>query len=264
MGFGKAKLCREKKGERASSDVYMKNLEELHGYKTLKKTYLDSISEEDDKEIEETNEKESDSCISKPDERSEAQEFNQLKRDIITLKAEMKARSDKIERNDDKMKILRTNIIKHLQTSLSDPLFETSSMSLLVTQLSMTLTEDEYEIGECGIARLKSETVFKELSLNYDNNEEADVAKSNFVAFGKAVESSLHVKMSSSQDRRLSITGRTASPKRKSSDDGKLGNESKKLVSRLPAPPSNGKSRSSPRLKDKKMTLQQFHTKNAE
>ena len=112
----------------------------------------------------------------------------------------MKARSDKIERNDDKMKILRTNIIKHLQTSLSDPLFETSSMSLLVTQLSMTLTEDEYEIGECGIARLKSETVFKELSLNYDNNEEADVAKSIFVAFGKAVESSLHVKMSSSQD----------------------------------------------------------------
>ena len=71
LGFGKAKLCREKKGERASSDVYMKNLEELHGYKTLKKTYLDSISEEDDKEIEETNEKESDSCISKPDERSE-------------------------------------------------------------------------------------------------------------------------------------------------------------------------------------------------
>ena len=147
----------------------------------------------------------------------------------------MKARSDKIERNDDKMKILRTNIIKHLQTSLSDPLFETSSMSLLVTQLSMTLTEDEYEIGECGIARLKSETVFKELSLNYDNNEEADVAKSNFVAFGNAVESSLHVKMSSSQDRRLSITGRTASPKRKSSDDGKIGNESKKPVSRLPA-----------------------------
>ena len=100
----------------------------------------------------------------------------------------MKARSDKIEKNDVKMKDIRTNIIEHLRQSLSDPLFEKNSMSLLVTQLSMTLTEDEYDIGECGLARLKSETIFKGLSLNYNSNEEADVAKTNFVAFGKAVE----------------------------------------------------------------------------
>ncbi|MDE5109374.1 MAG: hypothetical protein O4808_20730, partial [Trichodesmium sp. St17_bin3_1_1] len=84
--------------------------------------------------------------------------------------------------------------------------------------LSLTLTDDEYEIGECGLARLNSETVFKELSLHYNSNEEAEVAKVNFVAFGKAVESRLHVKMSSG-DRRLSISSRTASPKRKSSGE---------------------------------------------
>ena len=154
--------------------------------------------------------------------------------------------------------------MKHLQQSLSDPLFETNSMSLLVTQLSLTLTDDEYEVGECGVARLKSETVFKELSLNYENNEDAEVAKVNFVAFGKAVESRLHVRMSTSVDRRLSIGGRTSSPKRKNSDDGKSGNEKKKVTSRIPAPPPAGKGKSSPRIKDKTMTLQQFHTKNAE
>ena len=77
--------------------------------------------------------------------------------------------------------------MKHLQQTLSDPLFETRSMSLLVNQLSLTLSDDEYEVSECGVARLKSETIFKELSLNYDNNEEAEVAKVKFVAFGKAV-----------------------------------------------------------------------------
>ena len=156
------------------------------------------------------------------------------------------------------MKVIRTNIIKHLQQSLSDPLFETSSMSLLVMQLSLTLTDDEYEIGECGVARLKSEVVFKELCLDYDNNEEAEVAKVNFIAFGKAVESRLHVKITSS------LSSRAASPKRKSSDDGKSGNVSKKPASRLPAPPAAGKGRSSPRINDKKMSLQQFHKKNLE
>ena len=70
----------------------------------------------------------------------------------------------------------------------------------------------------------------------------------------------------SSGDRRLSISGRTASPKRKSSDDdGNSGNKNKKQVSsRLPAPPPVGKGRSSPKIKDKRMTLQQFHTKNTE
>ena len=61
------------------------------------------------------------------------------------------------------------------------------------------------------MARLKTETIFNNISLNYDTNEEAEVAKTNFVAFGKAVEARLHVKMSSG-DRRLSIGVRTASP----------------------------------------------------
>ena len=116
---------------------------------------------------------------------------------------------------------------------------------------------------ECGLARLKSESVFTGLTLNYDTNEEAEVAKVNFVAFGKAVESQLHLKMLPTVERRLSVTGRTSSPKRKNSDEGKTGNDSKKLTSRLPAPPPTVKGRS-PRGKNRKMSLQQFQEKNLE
>ena len=135
LGLGKAKICREKKGERASADVYMKNLEEFHGYKTLKSTYKESLSDENGSKNEQENDDTSENM-------SETQEVIQMKRDIITLKAEMKVRKDKIEQNDEKMKIIRKNIMKHLQQSLSDPLFETSSMSLLVTQLSLTLSDN--------------------------------------------------------------------------------------------------------------------------
>jgi len=265
-GQGKAKICREKNGVRASADEYMKKLEEDHGYKTLKSSYIESLS--DEKSVSETgddlNEAQPSSSIVNVVNESEKVEVIKLKRDIVTLQAEMKARSDKIEQNAGKLKIIRSNIMKHLQKSLSDPLFESSSMSLLVKQLSSSLSEDEYDIGECGLARIKSEAVFKELSLNYETSEEEEIAKVNFVAFGKAVESQLHVKMSSTVERRLTINGRTASPKRKKSDDDKIGNESKKISSRLPAPSQTGKSKSSPKIKDKKMTLQQFHTKNSE
>ena len=246
----------------------MKKLEEHHGYKTLKATYIEShVDEESVREnATEPNDEQSAPIIEKENivDESETKEINKLRRDIVTLQAEMKARSDRIEHNDVKMKTIRSNIMKHLQQSLSDPLFESSSMSLLVMQLSSSLSEDEYEIGECGVARLKSEIVFKELSLNYKTQEEEQVAKVNFVAFGKAVESQLHVKISSSVERRLSINGRTASPKRKNSDEGKIGNDSKRTSSRLPAPSQNSKGRSSPRIKEQKMSLQQFHTSNTE
>ena len=265
-GQGKAKICREKNGVRASADEYMKKLEENHGYKTLKSSYIESLSSE--MPVSETGDdfiaEQSAATNVNTEDESKTQEIIKLKRDIITLKAEMKARSDKIENNDEKMKVIRANLLKHLKQSLSDPLFESSSMSLLVSQLSSTLTDDEYEIGECGLARLKSESVFKGLTLNYDTNEEAEVAKVNFVAFGEAVESRLHLKMLPSGERRLSVTGRTSSPKRKISDDGKTGNDQKKLLSRLPAPPQTSKGKSSPKGKEKKMSLQQFHTKSLE
>ena len=253
-GQGKAKICREKNGVRASADEYMKKLEENHGYRTLKSYYIESLSNEKsvgESEDEVSQEPSAANNVNTGDE-FKTQEISKLKRDIITLKAEMKARSDKIDKNDEKMKVIRTNILKHLKQSLSDPLFETSSMSLLVSQLSSTLTDDEYEIGECGLARLKSEAVFTGLTLNYDTREEAEVAKVNFVVFGKAVESRLHLQMLPSGGRRLSVTGRTSSPKRKSSDDGKTENEAKRLTSRLPAPPPTGKGKSSPRGKSKK------------
>ena len=117
LGFGKAKICREEKGERASADVYMKNLEESHGYKTLKSTYLESLSDVNgDTNKEEENENDSTSISKNTSENSptEPQEINKMKRDIITLQAEMKARKDKIDQNDEKMKDLRKNIMKYL------------------------------------------------------------------------------------------------------------------------------------------------------
>ena len=267
-GQGKGKICREKNGVRASADDYMKTLEEHHGYKTLKATYIESLVDDESvrENAKEPNYEQSAPIVEKEKivDESETKEINKLRRDIVTLQAEMKARSDKIEHNESKMKTIRSNIMRHLQQSLSDPLFESSSMSLLVMQLSSSLSEDEYEIGECGVARLKSEVVFKELGLNYETKEEEQVAKANFVAFGKAVESQLHVKISSSVEKRLSISGRTASPKRKNSDEGKIGNDSKRPSSRLPAPSQIGKGRASPRIKEQKMTLQQFHTSNTE
>jgi len=139
-GQGKAKICREKNGERASSNDYMKQLEERHGYKTLKATYIESLVDEESvsENTKETNDEQSAPIVEKEKivDESETKEINKLRRDIVTLQAEMKARSDIIEHNDVRMKILKSNIMKHLQQSLSDPLFESSSMSLLGMQLS--------------------------------------------------------------------------------------------------------------------------------
>ena len=85
----------------------MKKLEENHGYKTLKSSYIESLSNE--KSVNETGDKLTVSTdVNTVDESEkgeidiETQEISKLKRDIITLKAEMKARSDKIEKNDEK------------------------------------------------------------------------------------------------------------------------------------------------------------------
>jgi len=112
----------------------MKKLEENHGYRTLKSYYIESLSNE--KSVGESEDEISQEPSAANNVNTRTQEISKLKRDIITLKAEMKARSDKIDKNDEKMKVIRTNILKHLKQSLSDPLFETSSMSLLVSQLS--------------------------------------------------------------------------------------------------------------------------------
>ena len=66
---------------------------------------------------------------------SETKEINKLRRDIVTLQAEMKARSDIIEHNDVRMKILKSNIMKHLQQSLSDPLVACLSWSCSSAEL---------------------------------------------------------------------------------------------------------------------------------
>ena len=94
----------------------MKKLEEDQGYKTLKSSYIESLSNE--KSVSETggerNEVQPYSSIVNTVNESEKVEVTKLKRDIVTLQAEMKARSDKIEQNGGKLKILRSNIMKRV------------------------------------------------------------------------------------------------------------------------------------------------------
>ena len=95
LGLGKAKICREKKGERASAEAYMKILEDSHGYKTLKSTYKESLSDENGRRNEEeengdTSENGDELIVEQSVAKnvnavgeSKTQEISKLKRDII-------------------------------------------------------------------------------------------------------------------------------------------------------------------------------------
>ena len=133
------------------------------------------------------------------------------------------------EKYENKMKVLRKSILKHLEQSISDPFFESSNMSLLVTQLSFTLKETDYEVEEDGHSKLKQDEVFKEFIAPSGDSIDSDTVKSNIAAFIKAVESRVHIRTNPYGERRLSIGGKE---KRKLSDE-KI-NDIKKLT-----PPSN-------------------------
>ena len=144
-GGGKAKVCREKEGVRANAVDYMKKLEDACGYKTLKDIYLDSKSG-----TEEEKDKTSDANKDKSTENSNEEittltEQNvELKQSVDDLKKSLSNQILSTEKYENKMKVLRTSILKHLEQSISDPFFESSNMSLLVTQLSFTLKETDY------------------------------------------------------------------------------------------------------------------------
>ena len=257
-GGGKAKVCREKEGVRANAIDYMKILEDCFGYKTMKQKYLDSKTS-DDKEVSPNdvteNENQSNSSVSdsnSDDEVASLTEKNtELQKSVDDLKKSLSNQILNAEKYENKMKVLRTSILKHLEQSIPDPFFESSNMSLLVTQLSFTLKETDYEVEGDGKLKLKQDTVFKDFVTPSGESIDSDTVKANFAAFIKAVESRVHVRTNPDGERRLSIGGKE---KRKLSDE-KI-SDSKKLTppSKLPT----GKNRSG----KKSLSLQEFHSKN--
>ena len=87
------------------------------------------------------------------------------------------------EKYENKMKVLRTSILKHLEQSIPDPFFESSNMSLLVTQLSFTLKETDYEVEGDGKLRLRQDAVFKEFVTPSGESIDSDTVKANIAAF---------------------------------------------------------------------------------
>ena len=249
-GGGKAKVCREKGGPRASAIDYMKKLEDLCGYKTLKDKYLDSKSSNEN-ETDKTGDaaENKSTAISNEETVSLTEQNIELKKSVDDLKKSLSNQINNAEKYENKMKVLRTSILKHLEQSISDPFFESSNMSLLVTQLSFTLKEDDYVVKEDGHLKIKQDEVFKEFVTPVGDSIDSDTVKSNFAAFIKAVENRVHIRTSPDGERRLSIGS-----KRKLSDE--KNSDTKKLTppSKLPT----GRNRSA----KKSQSLQEFHAKN--
>ena len=259
QGGGKAKICREKEGVRANLIDYMKVLEDLYGYKTLKKKYLDSKTN-DEKEKDNTsevadNENQPISSESRSNSDNEVVTLTEknveLQKSVDDLKKSLSNQILNAEKYENKMKVLRTSILKHLEQSIPDPFFESSNMSLLVTQLSFTLKETDYEVEGDGKLKLRQDAVFKEFVTPSGESIDSDTVKANIAAFIKAVESRVHVRTNPDGERRLSIGGKE---KRKLSDE-KI-NDTKKMTppSKLPT----GKIRGG----KKSLSLQEFHAKN--
>ena len=258
-GGGKAKICREKEGVRASAIDYMKMLESLYGYKTLKEQYLDSKTgdeKEEDNTIDVT-EKGCQSNISESHSNSDeevvslTQKNAELQKSVDELKKSLSNQILSAEKYENKMKVLRTSILKHLEQSIPDPFFESSNMSLLVTQLSFTLKDSDYEVEGDSKLKLKQDVVFKEFVTPSGESIDSDTVKANIAAFIKAVESRVHVRTNPDGERRLSIGG-----KRKLSDE-KI-NDTKKLTPPSKLPTGRNKAAKT----QKSLSLQEFHAKN--
>ena len=247
-GGGKAKICREKHGVRLTVLEYMKILETNYGYKTLKNQYYDSKNEKEQDVISDNAEQESQS-INNKQVVNLTEENAELKKSVDDLKKSLSNQILSAEKYENKMKVLRTSILKHLEQSIPDPFFESSNMSLLVTQLSFTLKETDYDVKGDSRLKLKQDVVFKEFVAPSGDSIDSVTVKSNFAAFIKAVESRVHIRTNTDGECRLSIGG-----KRKLSDE-KL-NDTKKSTppSKLPT----GRNRSV----KKSQSLQEFHANN--
>ena len=137
----------------------MKRLETDDGFKTLKAQHLENLKEKDAPPSDDTEKKEDESPEVKDDTNTE--NINLIE-EINTLKAKVKAQNNKIEKSEGKIKSVRKMVIRNLQESLQDPLFERQNMSFLVMQLGLTITEEEYDANATGKVSLMKEKILKD------------------------------------------------------------------------------------------------------
>ena len=105
-------MCREKGGARASVVEYMKNLEDLCGYKTLKDIYLDSKNGTEKEKDETADTAEKESTINSNEEVVNLTEQNvDLKKNVEDLKKSLSNQILHTEKYKKKMKVLRKSII---------------------------------------------------------------------------------------------------------------------------------------------------------
>ena len=270
-GSGKAKVCRAKMEKRAEIGVYMKGLEEKFQYKTLKAKYFDSLKVE--KETEQAGDEEEEiaeddssdrqleeESLDKHDQEVLSKENEQLKKEVQSLNEQV-ARHEKREIT---LNSLRKTILKNLEESLAEPLFAESNMSMLVSQFSLSLKDDEYSLNDKGLITLNDTIIFKGMKLESKDEKEQEIIRSNFAAFKKAVVQHTLVKVSSNGERRLSIGHRTASPKRaRNPSNENDGNEAKKTQetpkkSGIP-PPKKNKTSSRKQSRENTQSLTTHH-----
>ena len=240
-GLGKAKVCRAKMVKRAEIGEYMKGLYEKYQYKTLKAKYFDSLNAEkennqtgeEEEEVAEQNssDRQPEEESSEPEEESSEKEEEssgqeELSRENERLKKELLSLNERVvsqEKREITLNSLRKTILKNLEESLAEPLFAESNMSMLVTQFSLSLKDEEYSINDKGLIILNDNLIFKGMNLDSEDEKEQEIIRSNFAAFKKAVTQHTLVKVSTNGERRLSINKRPRNP---SDDDN--GSESKK------------------------------------
>ena len=124
---------------------------------------------------------------------------------------------------------------------------------MLITQLSITLKDSDYEVEGDSKLKLRQDVAFTEFVTPSRKLIDSDTVKANIAAFIKAVERRVHVRTNPDGERRLSIGGKE---KRKSSDE-KI-NDTKKLTP--PSKLSTGRNKAAKTYKS--LSLQEFHTKN--
>ena len=244
-------------------EVYMKNLSERIGYKTLKAQYYESLEkpmdaiETDEDYLKEDENVEIDS--------SKSEEIR-LRERVKRLQAELNSKVRQEAKKTDKLKLLRTSVLTNLEESVAKPTFE-QEVSRLVTQLSFALEEDQICSKDDGSVCI-SPDIFKELEEKIDTLEQdgdgKQLATKNLNIFRKALESRIQIFPTPDGGRRLSFGGRSnasnSSLKRKCEQESSSRNM-RTPVSNLQKP-TVGKNSASRRQSQITMGLGQFQTKS--
>ena len=261
-GIGDGKLCRLNNGTKMKMEVYMKNLADRIGYKTLKTEYYENL---------EKSENSGENNVDGSDQQgvvvdSSKTEEIRLREKIKHLEAELSSKDKHHTKKNDKLKLLGKSVLTNLEETVAKPFFE-QEISRLVTQLSFTLDDDQIQSKEDGSVVINPE-LFKEIETKIDQLEQVEekqVAINNLKLFRKALESRIQAFPTADGGRRLSIGGRSnisnSSLKRKI--DTEQNSRNMKIQSSNIQKPSTGKIKSGLSRKQSQITMDlvQFQSK---